>query len=156
MTYIPFDDYKRKWIFTHQSMPVEGEERDAIKPLTALRSAQLWSQFVSNQSPTADHFGDGDWIVAPHVWKDEISWQIHWDEEGDLPEIFIQHFPWDENQTIYFCYDKENVIETRWGLFKKYWKNFLFYDDKPILLGRRKNEVAMFEQSGLVKWGLRP
>ena len=40
--------------------------------------------------------------------------------------------------------------------FKKYWKNFLFYDDKPLLLGRRKQEVAMFEQSGSVKLGKRP
>lgn len=156
MHYIPFDDYKRKWIFVHQSMPIDLDDRDDIKPMIAERSSQLWRENVSKDSPTADHFGKGDWAAAPSMWKQEIPWQSHWDEEEALPLSFLEHFPWEDNHRVYFCYDKNNIIETSWGLFKKYWKNFLFYDDKPLLLGRKRKEVAMFEQSGVVKLGKRP
>ncbi|RXJ74090.1 hypothetical protein CS022_05500 [Veronia nyctiphanis] len=156
MNYIPFDEYKRKWIFTHQSMPVEEADKEAIKPMSTQRSSQLWTEFVSRKSPTVDHFGAEDWANKDATWKEEVNWMIAWEDEADLPPEFIEHFQWEDNIVVYFCYDKTNIIETRWAMFKKYWKNFLFYDDKPLLLGRRKQEVAMFEQSGEVKVGKRP
>ncbi|MDD1780899.1 DUF2947 domain-containing protein [Enterovibrio sp. ZSDZ35] len=156
MNYIPLEDYKRKWIFTHQSMPVSSEDYAEIKPMAEARGAQLWRDFISNQSPTPDHFGKGDWPIMRDVWSSEVNWQSAWDEETELPDEFVAHFPWEDNSVVYFCYDKNNVIETRWVMFKKYWKNFLFYDDKPLLIGKKKKEVAMFEQNGLAKLGVRP
>lgn len=156
MNYIPFEEYKRKWIFTHQSMPVAEEDREHIKPMTEERGGQLWRDFVSQQSPTPDHFGKGDWAIMRDVWEQESDWQHPWEEEGDLPEDVLAFFPWEDNAVVYFCYDKGNIVETRWGMFKKYWKNFLFYDDKPLLIGRKRKEAAMFEQNGTVKLGKRP
>lgn len=155
MNYIDFDQYKRKWIFTHQSMPVSAEDRAEIKPMTESRSGQLWQEFISRESPTADHFGNREWPSLDDTWIERINWQQAWDDESDLPQEFLDFFSWEDNVTVYFCYEKTNVIETRWGVFKKYWKNFLFYDDKPILLGRRKQQVAMFEQNGDVKLGMK-
>lgn len=156
MHYIPFEDYKRKWIFIHQSMPIDPADRDAIKPMSALRSGQIWHEYVSRESPTADHFSKGDWQVASGAWQQKIPWQGHWEADEDLPEMFTQFFAWEDNHRIYFCYDKSNIVESTWGMFKKYWKNFLFYDDNPLLVGRKRKEVAMFEQSGAVKLGKRP
>ncbi|MGF1766311.1 DUF2947 domain-containing protein [Enterovibrio makurazakiensis] len=156
MNYIPFEDYKRKWIFTHQSMPVAPEDYTEIKPMAEARGAQLWRDFISNESPTPDHFGKGDWPVMQSVWEGDVNWQKAWEDEADLPEAFIAHFPWEDNAVVYFCYEKSNIIETRWGMFKKYWKNFLFYDDKPLLIGRKNKQVAMFDQNGAVKLGTRP
>ncbi|MCC4797187.1 hypothetical protein BCT30_07020 [Enterovibrio norvegicus] len=156
MNYIPFEDYKRKWIFTHQSMPVAEEDRAEIKPMSEDRGAQAWRDFVSKQSPTPDHFGKGDWAIMSSVWEIEDNWMNPWEEEADLPESVTAFFNMEDNGVVYFCYDKNNVIETRWGTFRKYWKNFLFYDDKPLLISKKKKEVAMFEQSGVVKLGKRP
>ena len=155
MHYIPFNEYKRRWIFTHQSMPLDLCDHDKIKPMNASRSAQIWNENISKKSPTADHFEKGEWPVSD-LWDQEMSWQIPWDEDEDLPCAFIAFFPWEENQIVYFCYSKDNLIETSWSMFKKYWKNFLFYDDKPILLGRRRKEVAIFEQNGFLRLGRRP
>ncbi|MEZ8142736.1 hypothetical protein A1OO_17625 [Enterovibrio norvegicus FF-33] len=156
MNYIPFEEYKRKWIFTHQSMPVAEEDYAEIKPMTEARGAQLWRDFVSTESPTPDHFGKGDWAATQSVWESSVNWQAPWEDEAELPEEFLAHFPWEDNVVVYFCYEKNNVIETRWSVFKKYWKNFLFYDDKPLLIGRKNKQVAMFEQNGIVKLGNRP
>ncbi|OOF21604.1 DUF2947 domain-containing protein [Salinivibrio sp. IB872] len=155
MNYIPLSDYKRKWIFTHQSLPIAESDLADIKPMTEARAGQLWQEFVSKDSPTPDHFGKQDWPTHQSVWKNRLVWQSAWDNDEDLPDEFLANFPWEDNIVIYFCYDKHNVVESRWGIFKKYWKNFLFYDDKPILLGRRRKEVAMFEQSGEVVIGTR-
>ncbi|MBT0323425.1 DUF2947 family protein, partial [Vibrio campbellii] len=54
-----------------------------------------------------------------------------------------------------FCYEKYNVIETKWSTFKKHWKNFLFYDDGPILIGRRRAQALWFDSKGNVKLGER-
>lgn len=153
--YIAFDDYKRKWIFTHQSMPICSKDKDAIKPMSEYRSHQIWREHISKVSFNADHFDKEDWPLQANVWQHEIDWQTAWEKEQELPIFFEQHFPWQDNHVIYFCYDKNNIIETQWGMFKKYWKNFLFYDDNPLLLGKKRKEVAMFEQTGLVKLGLR-
>ena len=56
MSYLPLDEYNRKWIFTHQSMPVNDELLPLIKPFTQAESAQVWNNFISANSPTADHF----------------------------------------------------------------------------------------------------
>ncbi|GAK82753.1 hypothetical protein JCM19238_296 [Vibrio ponticus] len=50
MSYLPLDQYQRKWIFTHQSMPVPTEDLEAIKPMDQARSAQLWKDNISAQS----------------------------------------------------------------------------------------------------------
>ncbi|WP_245868900.1 DUF2947 family protein, partial [Vibrio fujianensis] len=60
-----------------------------------------------------------------------------------------------DDVTVYFCYEKYNVIETKWSLFKRHWKNFLFYDDGPILLGRRRTEALWFHTDGTAKLGQR-
>lgn len=34
MSYLTLDEYQRKWIFTHQSMPVSEQDLAQIKPMT--------------------------------------------------------------------------------------------------------------------------
>ena len=123
MSYLTLDEYQRKWIFTHQSMPVPEQDLEQIKPMKQARAAQLWKENISTQSPDAER-------VAEFIdWQDDV--------------------------TVYFCYEKYNVIETKWSIFKKHWKNFLFYDDGPILIGRRRKESLWFDSDDKVKLGYR-
>ncbi len=64
MNYIELDSYSRKWIFTHASMPVEATDLEQIKPFTQARSSQIWREHISTQSPDADHFEKGDWLMS--------------------------------------------------------------------------------------------
>ena len=56
MSYISLDEYPRKWIFTHQSMPLSESDLEMIKRMTQARAAQLWKDNISAQSPDADRF----------------------------------------------------------------------------------------------------
>ncbi|AIW14297.1 DUF2947 domain-containing protein [Vibrio tubiashii] len=156
MSYLTLDEYQRKWIFTHQSMPVPEEDLAAIKPMTQARASQLWKENISAQSPDADRLSSSDWPMKESNWKQEIDWMAAWEADDEaMPLELTEFIDWQDDVTVYFCYEKYNVIETKWSVFKKHWKNFLFYDDGPILIGRRRKEALWFDTKGTVKLGFR-
>ncbi|MCK6261814.1 DUF2947 domain-containing protein [Vibrio sp. ZSDE26] len=156
MSYLPLDQYQRKWIFTHQSMPLPPEDLEKIKPMDAARASQLWKENISPLSPDADRFSSQDWPRKESNWTLEIDWMANWeDDDQGMPEELLEQLDWQDDVTVYFCYEKYNILETKWSVFKKHWKNFLFYDDGPILLGRRRKEALWFSSKGTVKFGTR-
>ncbi|PSV48369.1 DUF2947 domain-containing protein [Photobacterium indicum] len=156
MNYVELDKYSRKWIFTHASMPVAAADLEEIKPFTQARSSQIWSEHISKHSPDADHFEKGDWASNEKIWSEDTDWQTEWDnDDATLPNEVLEFIDWEDNTTVFFCYEKYNVIETKWGVFKRNWKNFLFFDDGPMLIGRKKKQVLWFNSNGTFKSGLR-
>lgn len=157
MNYVDLDSYNRKWIFTHASMPVAETDLALIKPFTQARASQIWREHVSSQSSDVDHFGVGDWAFDDKIWSEPQDWQLAWDgDEPELPEAILNFIDWEDNTTVFFCYEKYNVIETKWSVFKRNWKNFLFFDDGPILLGRKKTQAIWFSSDGQFKLANRP
>ncbi|WP_413284529.1 DUF2947 domain-containing protein [Vibrio sp. MA40-2] len=154
MSYLNFNEYHRKWIFTHHSMPVDESLHSLIKPMTAERSAQFWKENLSAQSPDSERFSNQDWPTKTNSWFNVVDWMSEWESDDNaLPEEILQHIDWQDDVTVYFCYEKYNVIETKWFVFKQNWKNFLFYDDGPILLARRRKQALWFASDGSVKLG---
>jgi hypothetical protein len=45
------------------------------------------------------------------------------------------------------------VIETTWDVFKRTWKNFLFMDDGPLLIGKKRDQVVQFMSNGTYRIG---
>ncbi|MGC9402492.1 MULTISPECIES: DUF2947 domain-containing protein [Vibrio] len=156
MSYLPLEQYQRKWIFTHQSMPVPEEDLAKIKPMDAVRASQLWKENISPQSPDADRLSNQDWPSKDSNWSAEVNWIDSWeDDDQGFPEELAEMLNWQDDVTVYFCYEKYNVLETKWATFKQHWKNFLFYDDGPILIARRRKEALWFNSKGTVKFGVR-
>ncbi|HHX8343471.1 TPA: DUF2947 domain-containing protein [Vibrio alginolyticus] len=156
MSYLPLDEYQRKWIFMHQSMPVPEEDLAFIKPMSQARSAQFWKENISAQSPDMDRLSSQDWPMNEANWSETVDWMAAWEsDDPDMPAEAEAHIDWQDDVTVYFCYEKYNVIETKWSIFKKHWKNFLFYDDGPILIGRRRSQALWFDSKGNVKLGVR-
>ncbi len=156
MSYIPLQEYPKAWIFRHRDLPLTAEDLAAIRPLTATRSEQLWSQLVSPLASHPDYFEAGDWPADARVWQETGRWQEAWDStSSELPPLVQQFIAWEDNTVVYFCYESEHVIETTWAVFKRSWKNFLFLDDGPLLLGRRRKQVVQFFQNGNLKVGER-
>ncbi|MCE0492463.1 DUF2947 domain-containing protein [Vibrio salinus] len=154
MSYLSVEEYPRKWIFNHSSMPVPKEVQALIKPMTQVRSAQFWKENISSSSPDADRFSSDDWPMKTSNWLDSIDWMSSWESDDEsLPFDVAEHIGWQDDVTVYFCYEKYNVVETKWYIFRRYWKNFLFYDDGPILIGRRRKEALWFQDNGKVKIG---
>ena len=157
MNYIDLESYSRKWIFNHNSLPIDSTELANIKPFSKARAGQLWSQLISAQCNFTDQFGKGDWAHNQDTWSEQADWQQAWDDDdcNDLPAEVLEHLSWDDNSKVYFCYEKFNIIETTWGTFKRHWKNFLFYDDGALLLSAKRKEVLSFQQNGTVLIGTR-
>jgi hypothetical protein len=158
MQYLEWQDYRQGWIFRHRELPVNESDLARIRPLNAHSAEQLWRQQISAEASHASHFLSDDWPARNGIWQSQkLDWQQRWESQnGDMPEELLQHCDWQDNTVIYFCYDVHHVVETEWVLFKRYWKNFLFFDDGPLLLGKRRTQVAQFFSDGQYQLGERP
>ncbi len=154
MNYTSLDDLKNAWVFKHKSLPIEDKDKAKIKPMIAERAQTLWDNAISKQVDHPDFFKKGDWPFDANSWKDTGKWESVWDsDDEDLPELILEHLAWDNNTVVYFCNARHNVIETTWMVFKRCWKNFLFMDDGPILVGKKRQEAVQFLSNGSFKIG---
>ena len=157
MNYLNWSDYKQGWIFRHREMPVPETDMAEIHPLTAAASEQLWRQQISKEATHASHFMNDDWPARNGVWTDQGEWQGPWDSDSaELPELMATHLSWEDNTQVFFCYSSVHVVQTTWQIFRKHWKNFLFFDDEPLLIARKRQQVVRFHSDGTFDIGIRP
>ena len=156
--YLALDDYSKAWIFRHRDLPISADDLALIKPMTPSRAETLWNTFISKDAPHYSYFSNSDWPEKRGVWQGAEAWQGDWEsDDASLPaalEAFLDE--WDARLTVYMCYENDHVIETQWAVFKRNWKNFLFIDDGPILIARKKNKAVQFFENGQFKMGIKP
>ena len=145
------------WIFKHKSLPISETDLSKIKPMIKDRANVLWDTFISRQVDHPDFFKKGDWPFDQSNWQEQGKWEGIWDSnEENLPELITNSIAWDNNTVVYYCSNRENVIETTWVVFKRCWKNFLFMDDGCILVGKKRKESVQFNSNGSFKVGIKP
>lgn len=157
MNYIDLSEYRNAWVFRHQDMPVSAEDLAQIKPLAESSAFQLWRQRISKEADHPTDWENGDWAANESAWLHKEFWQKAWDSSSpDLPELITEHIDWADNVTVFFCYESSKIIETSWAVFKRNWKNFLFFDDGPLLIARKKKQAVQFFQDGTFAIGKMP
>ena len=157
MSYTPLEQLKNAWIFKHKSLPISEKYLSKIKPMIKDRANVLWDTFISRQVDHPDFFKKGDWPFDQSNWQDQGKWEGIWDSnEENLPELITTSILWDNNTVVYYCSNRDNVIETTWAVFKRCWKNFLFMDDGCILIGKKRKESVQFNSNGSFKVGNKP
>jgi hypothetical protein len=157
MSYTSLEQLKNAWIFKHKSLPINETDLTKIKPMVKDRANVLWDTFISRQVDHPDFFKKGDWPFDQSNWQDQGKWEGIWDSnEENLPELITISILWDNNTVVYYCSNRENVIETTWAVFKRCWKNFLFMDDGCILIGKKRKESVQFNSNGSFKVGIKP
>jgi hypothetical protein len=157
MSYTSLEQLKNAWIFKHKSLPINETDLTKIKPMVKDRANVLWDTFISRQVDHPDFFKKGDWPFDQSNWQDQGKWEGIWDSnEENLPELITVSIVWDNNTVVYYCSNRENVIETTWAVFKRCWKNFLFMDDGCILIGKKRKESVQFNSNGNFKVGIKP
>ena len=157
MSYIPLEQLKNAWIFKHKSLPIAETDLKKIKPMDISRSNILWDTFISKQVDHPDFFKKGDWPESKASWLDQGKWECVWDSDDNaLPVLITEHIQWDNNTVVYFCINRKLIIESSWIVFKRCWKNFLFIDDGPILIGKKRKETVQFSENGTFKIGVKP
>jgi len=157
MSYTPLDQLKNAWIFKHKSLPISESDLRKIKPMVKNRANILWDTFISRQVDHPDFFKKGDWPFDKSNWQNQGDWEGIWDSNKEnLPELMTTSIAWDNNTVIYYCSNRDNVIETTWAVFNRCWKNFLFMDDGCILIGKKRKESVQFNSNGSFKVGIKP
>ncbi|MFL0807492.1 MAG: DUF2947 domain-containing protein [Oceanobacter sp.] len=156
MNYIPLQDFKLGWIFRHRELPIPESALAMIKPLTTTSANQFWRDQISREATHANHFLSDDWPAQNGIWLESMNWQARWESDfPDMPELLEEHCHWEGNTRVFFCYDVDHIVETTWAVFSAHWKNFLFYDDEPILIGKNRRQVALFHSDGSCQIGNR-
>lgn len=156
MQYQPLGEYTQSWVFRHREMPVAESLMADIKPLSESSAMSFWKSMISKEATHASHFLGDDWAARNGVWDGKGEWQGLWEsDETALPEE-LMFSDWENNTQVFFCYDHLHVIQTSWATFKACWKNFLFYDDEPILIAKKRAQVARFHSDGTFDFGKRP
>ncbi len=150
MPYQPLDSFAKAWIFKRSDPFIQPEDLIQIKPFNDLRANQVWRDYISQERIHPDHLNQKDWCQDPGAIGLNLNWQEKWEsEESSLPNALLSHFEnWQDDTLVYFCYHQDHVIETNFGVFKRNWKNFLFFDNGPILLGRKKKQAVQFFSDG--------
>ncbi|EPJ44320.1 MAG: hypothetical protein OFPII_35780 [Osedax symbiont Rs1] len=149
MEYLPLEQYRYSWFFKHKDLLIEEASLALIKPLAEQDANQLWHRLISENVNHPELFVKHDWPIKHSTWQKTGEWQSAWDAvDAQLPKLIQNHIDWEQNSIVYFCYHADNIIETTWGVFCSHWKNFLFLDNGPILIGKRRNEVIQFNDNG--------
>ncbi|MFC3034210.1 DUF2947 family protein [Pseudoalteromonas fenneropenaei] len=157
MNYIALDDFKKAWVFRHQDLPIVPEDLALIKPMSASRAATLWASSISKEKDHPDFFVASEWTGDNKTWSTSLDWERAWEAgETQLPDAICEFLQWENNTTVYFCLSRDQIIETRFDVFKRCWQNFMFLADGSLLLGKKRDSVAQFMADGKVKLGNKP
>ncbi|MFY8273039.1 DUF2947 family protein [Pseudoalteromonas sp. SSDWG2] len=157
MNYLSLDEYSKAWVFRHQELWIPADKLALIKPMTPTRSAVLWTTFISRDKDHPDFFTDSDWVKqAEHFAHDDVFWERAFEDEASIPQEILAHLDWHDNTTVYFCLNRDEVIETRFDIFKAHWQNFMFLADGSFLIGKKRKQVVQFMESGFARLGEQP
>ncbi|ETX09829.1 hypothetical protein MUS1_05800 [Marinomonas ushuaiensis DSM 15871] len=157
--YQPLERFSKQWIFKRNDPKVEQEDLERIHLLSEQRASQIWLSYISDEQIHPDHFTDRDWLKKTNSQLEitKVQWERTWDSDKEaLPEDVLAHFStWGEDTLVFFCCHNELVFELPWGVFKRAWKAFLFLDNGPVLVGKKKKQAAQFHSNGWVNLLLR-
>lgn len=150
--YQSLEQFSKSWIFKRNDPKVELEDLQAIRLMSEQGAAQIWRDYISDEQIHPDHFSERDWAKKSDAQAAEgkVQWEGVWDsDQPALPDAVLLHFStWGEETKVFFCCQNELVFELTWGVFKRTWKAFLFLDNGPILVGKKKKQAIQFHSNG--------
>lgn len=151
MTYQLLENFSKYWVFQREDPKISPEDLAQIRLLSEKRAGQIWHDYVSPVHLHPDHFSSTDWPNDKTLKMNSVPWEPEW--EGDapaLPSAILEHVShWGEDTQVFFCCHSELVFELTWGVFKRTWKAFLFLDNGPLLIGRKKKQAVQFYSTGM-------
>lgn len=157
--YQPLDSFSKQWIFKRNDPKIDQEDLEKIHLLNEQRASQIWLSYISDEQIHPDHFTDRDWLkkTKSQLEVAKTQWEKAWDSEDEsLPDDVLAHFSaWGDDTLVFFCCHNELIFELTWGVFKRTWKAFLFLDNGPVLVGKKKKQAAQFHSNGWVHLLLR-
>jgi hypothetical protein len=156
--YIPLDLWDGKWAFFDNDIKIDDKDTDKIKPLNEDFSSQLWDKFISTKNRHFMLLDNDEWPILLARTDSIYNWQNDWNQINipNFQEVLIKHVNISMDSIILFFWMKERAIQTSWEIFLKYWINFLFDDECPILLSIETHKAIIFGPHGQTWFGNYP
>jgi hypothetical protein len=153
--YISMEHFDCNWFFYMEDIRIPDEDFSKIKPLSEEYSSNLWEEFISKKNRHLRLLDREEWPSS--LKRINYNFIDDWNSNNyeGLAYNLGEEVSFEENELILFFWMKECAIETTWGMFLKYWVNFLFDDEGPILISTEKEEAVSFSTTGLVFVGKR-
>ncbi|GAA4874290.1 DUF2947 family protein [Ferrimonas pelagia] len=154
MKHTDLSQYAFNWVFNRADMAISDQDKAAILPLHPTYAKQIWLQNVSSEAVDLDRLEDKDWLSQAELWPFDQRWDDAFESDDvALPADIAGYLNWDPKTIVYVCYDQGHIIETRYDVFKRSWKAFLFAEEQALVIGRRRNEALWFIDETTVKLG---
>ncbi|TDO99778.1 DUF2947 domain-containing protein [Marinomonas balearica] len=156
--YIPLSSFPKSWVFNRRDPFVSEEDKQEIKWLSESSAADIWRDYVSADHLHPELLKESDWVVDSANEIGREAWEVRWESDDEtLPEFILEHLGnWGEDTKVFYCCSNEIVFETTWGVFKRTWKAFLFLENGPVLIGRKKKQAVQFCTDGFARTLNRP
>ncbi|MCW1890198.1 DUF2947 domain-containing protein [Vibrio chagasii] len=80
---------------------------------------------MSPQSPDVERLSFQKTGLARHRTgkKRSAAWHIGKLSEPEMPEEILNFIDWQDDATVYFCYENIMFLKTKWAIFKEALKN---------------------------------
>jgi hypothetical protein len=129
----------------------ENVKSDDIYLLSKQLSTSVWSRYIDEKANTYFHLPDNNWLVtSKYIIAGEWIESFNTEEPKKVKDLLSKSVDWPKNERVFFCINKDNVIETVWEVFTTYWIKFLYCEnDCPILIAENnKKEAIIFTAIG--------
>ncbi|MBY5993600.1 DUF2947 family protein [Ferrimonas balearica] len=154
MKYTDIEQYPFLWVFRRADLAIPAEDLAQIRPLAPAYAKQVWQREVSQDAVELERLDDKDWPSQADTWSDIAHWDQAFDsDEPALPAPLAEHLGWVKDTLVYICYDCDHVLETRYSVFQRSWKAFLFAADQALVVGRKRAEALWFVDEQQVRLG---
>ncbi len=156
LEYVPITSHEYFEYFTDEEIPVPENDLIQIKSLSKLSSTDFWHENISTNNDHPMRLDDSDWFANLSL-EPLCQWQVDWKKNAfSRIEILLTDIVnWEKNTIVHMCWHRSTVIETYWQTFTRYWINFLFEDEGPILIAKDKNELFTFGPSDNIFYAIR-
>jgi hypothetical protein len=129
----------------------ENVNSDNIYLLSKQNSASIWSQRIDKEANTYFYLPDNNWlVVAGYTNIGEWEKSFNSEEPKMVRDLLSKSVDWSNDEVVFFCINRDTVIETCWEVFTSYWINFLYCEsDCPIIMTEsNRREAFIFRAIG--------
>ena len=121
-----------------------------IKQLSEESSMKVWLHIYGEcyDKKTRWFLNKNHWMNSVKI--ENIVWIDAYNENRfkDIELLFFEKFSYSKESTIFFFDSEIGMIETTWGIFVKYWRNFFSYDDESKIWCIESNRILQIRPYG--------
>lgn len=118
---------------------------NTIYQLSNRESQLIWDAYIHKNASSFFKLPDTCWVISSSrvslgQWLDDFNAEKH----ERVKRLLEESISWTNKDIIWFCINRNVIIEAQWEEFKMSWINFLYCsDDCPIVINSSGSHCAV-------------